>query len=89
MKQTIQKTIQKTIRRRRTEIGLTQRELAEGLGISYQAVSKWERGINLPDLLLLPRLCTLLGISTEELMGVPADSGDPPTTSPEEARKEL
>ena len=88
MKQTIQKTIQKTIRRRRTEIGLTQRELAEGLGISYQAVSKWERGINLPDLLLLPRLCTLLGISTEELMGVPADTNTPLPAIPEEPRKE-
>ena len=60
-----------TIRRLRKEKRLSQRELAEQLGVTCQAVSKWERGINLPDLLLIPALCGVLGVSADELLDMP------------------
>lgn len=46
---------------------LTQEKLAEKLGVSKNAVSKWERGLNLPDVSLMPELCSLLEISLNEL----------------------
>lgn len=64
-------TIHETIRRLRRSKGLSQKELAERLGVSCQAVSKWERGVNLPDILLLPALCATLGISADELLDCP------------------
>lgn len=50
--------------------GETQRELAEYLSISTQAVSKWCRGENLPDISLLPRIAAFLDVSIDELLGV-------------------
>ena len=52
----------------RKEKGLTQRELADILGISDKTVSKWERGNGLPDVSLMLPLCNLLGISVNELL---------------------
>jgi tellurite methyltransferase len=63
-------TIHETIRTLRKQKHLSQQELAQRLGVSYQAVSKWERGLNLPDILLIPELCRILGISTDELLGL-------------------
>lgn len=57
------------IREARTRNQLTQNDLANSLQVSPQAVSKWERGENAPDIALLPRLCVLLGISTDRLLG--------------------
>lgn len=48
--------------------GLTQEELASQLGVSSQAVSKWENDASCPDISLLPRLCKALGVSTDELL---------------------
>ena len=56
--------------RYRREHGLSQRELASLLGVSFQAVSKWEREVSYPDLCLLPKISTLLGISIDEMMGL-------------------
>ncbi len=50
---------------------LTQAELGEKLGVSPQAVSKWENGESLPDIMLLPTLCQVLGVSTDTLLEVP------------------
>lgn len=47
--------------------GLTQEVLGEKLGVSKNAVSKWERGLNLPDVSLMPELCSILDISLNEL----------------------
>lgn len=58
---------------------LTQSELAEQLGVSFQAVSGWERGENLPDLSRLPLLCKVLGISPEELFSQSDESYDKPS----------
>lgn len=48
---------------------MTQTEVAEALHISYQAVSKWERGESLPDITLLPRIAELFQISIDKLLG--------------------
>lgn len=52
----------------RRELGLTQKELAEKLFISDKAVSKWERGLSLPDVSLLLPLAECLGVSVAELL---------------------
>ena len=52
----------------RKEKGLTQKELAQALHVSAQAVSKWERGLNFPDLALLEPLGDLLGLTVSELL---------------------
>lgn len=48
--------------------GLTQEDLAAQLGVSSQAVSKWENDVSCPDISLLPQLCKVLGITTDELL---------------------
>ena len=50
---------------------LTQEKLGEMLGLSNQAVSKWENGDSMPDILVLPQLCEILGISIDSLLEVP------------------
>ena len=57
-------------KRVRTEQGVTQDALAEYLGISYQAVSKWETGTTLPDITLLPKLAVFFGVRIDELFSV-------------------
>lgn len=52
----------------RKEKGWTQKNIADELGITDKAVSKWERNIALPDIATIPRLAELLGVSVEELM---------------------
>lgn len=51
----------------RKEKNLTQVQLAEKLGITNQAVSKWETGKGMPDVALMQQLCDVLGISLNEL----------------------
>ena len=58
------------IRKLRAEHSVTQEELAAYLGISYQAVSKWETGATMPDIALLPRLAAFFGIRIDELFSV-------------------
>ena len=48
--------------------GLTQMQLAEQLGITDKAVSKWERGIAMPDSSIMLDVCAILGISVNELL---------------------
>ena len=54
----------------RKAAGLTQEKLGAQLGVSPQAVSKWEKAECLPDLLLIPNLCAALHISADELLEV-------------------
>jgi len=54
----------------RKEKGMTQKELAEKLGITDKAVSKWERNVSFPDTATIPKLAEILDVSVEELMNV-------------------
>lgn len=58
-----------TISRLRKECNMTQMELADKLGISFQAVSNWERGNTMPDIGKLPELAQIFGVTTDELLG--------------------
>lgn len=60
--------IGKYIAGKRKNLGLTQKQLAEKIGMSDKSVSKWERGICLPDVSLYFDLCSLLGISINEFL---------------------
>jgi len=62
-----QEKIGKFIATCRKEKNLTQEQLAEKLNISKNAVSKWERGMNLPDVSIMQELCKILGITLNEL----------------------
>lgn len=64
----------KTLRKKKD---LTQEKLAEYLGVSFQAVSKWETGVASPDLSMIVPLARLLGCSTDELFGIVDSSEDP------------
>ena len=57
------------IMRLRKENDLTQEQLANGLGITYQAVSKWETGVSSPDISMLPLLADVFEVSIDELFG--------------------
>jgi len=59
--------IGKFIAEKRKETNLTQEQLAEKLNISKNAVSKWERGLNLPDVSIMQDLCKILNITLNEL----------------------
>ena len=62
----------------RKEKGMTQKEIADQLGITDKAVSKWERNIAFPDTATIPKLAEILGVSVEDLMqvkAVPAPAG--------------
>ena len=62
-----QEKIGKFISVSRKNKDLTQEQLAEKLGVSINAVSKWERGLNLPDVSLMKTLCNILDITLNEL----------------------
>lgn len=58
----------------RKEKGMTQLELAEKMGVTDKAVSKWERDLSFPDVSSLPKLAEIFGVSVDELMQVKAES---------------
>lgn len=60
--------IGKYIAQKRKNLGLTQREVAEQLGMSDKSVSKWERGVCLPDVSVYMELCRIIGISLNEFI---------------------
>lgn len=61
-------TIGNRIAKFRKAKGMTQEELASIMGVSSQAVSKWENDASCPDISLLPQLCKTLGVTTDELL---------------------
>ena len=56
------------LRHLRKTAGMTQKELAEKLNLSFQAISKWENGDALPDTAILPDLCDALGTTADLLL---------------------
>ena len=62
-------TLGKRISAHRKQLGLTQDQLAEKLGVTAQAVSKWENDQSCPDISMLPKLAEIFGTSIDELLG--------------------
>ncbi len=64
------KTISEKIYELRKAKGFSQERLGEILGVSGQAVSKWEKADSLPDITIIPDLCMALEVTSDELLGV-------------------
>ena len=62
-------TLGKRIVENRKRMGATQDQLAERLGVTAQAISKWENDLSCPDITMLPKLAQIFGITTDELLG--------------------
>lgn len=60
----------------RKAAGLTQEKLGAQLGVSPQAVSKWEKAECLPDLTLIPLLCKALHVTADDLLDIPPQAAD-------------
>ncbi|MBP3651145.1 MAG: helix-turn-helix transcriptional regulator [Clostridia bacterium] len=65
------------IHRLRKERGMTQEQLAEALGVTFAAVSKWERGAATPELNLIAEMADLFGVSFDALVGFQMQQGGP------------
>ena len=65
----MEETLGKRIIANRKRLGMTQDRLAEQLGVTAQAVSKWENDQSCPDITMLPKLAGLFGISVDVLLG--------------------
>jgi len=62
------KKIGKLIADLRKKKGLTQQELGDKVGVGFRSVSKWERGITLPDITIINEISKILGITSDELL---------------------
>ena len=82
-------TIGKRIAALRREKELKQDELAEKLGVSAQAVSKWENDQTCPDISLLPLLAKTLGVSVDELLSGKEESAPAVQIIPVSERKDI
>ncbi len=71
----------------RREKEWTQEELAEKLGVSAQAVSKWENDVSCPDIMLLPEISKLFGVTVDALLG--CEPQMPVQLIPKEERKKI
>lgn len=83
-------TLGRRIARLRLEYGMTQERLAMKMGVTAQAVSKWENDLSAPDIMLLPELARTLGVSVDELLEgrksqevVPAEPEPAPEPEPQ------
>ena len=76
------------IKELRERHGLTQKELAEKLGVSAQAVSKWENNVNQPDVSTIRKLCAIFGISVDEFLqeSIPQNMATPNVTLTQNAQ---
>lgn len=58
------------IKELREQRGMTQKELAERMQVSFQTISKWENEVNLPDITHIPRLAEVFGVSSDVILGL-------------------
>lgn len=72
-------SISQNISRLRRQNGMTQEQLAEAMGVSFAAVSKWERGVATPELDTIVELADLFGVSVDALLGYEMRSNDVPS----------
>ena len=72
----MKKTLGTMIAELRKQHGMTQLELAEKMGVTDKAVSKWERDLSCPDINSIPNLAEVLGVSVEELMQVKKEAAE-------------
>lgn len=72
----MEETLGRRIVAGRKRLGITQDRLAEQLGVTAQAVSKWENDQSCPDITMLPKLAEIFGISVDALLGVAAPEPD-------------
>ncbi len=70
----MEETLGKRIAAHRKRMGLTQDRLAELLGVTAQAVSKWENDQSCPDITMLPKLAEVFSVTTDELLGLKAET---------------
>ena len=90
MNESVNESMGAIIARKRKELGMTQEQLAGALGISYQAVSKWENELSSPDISTLPLLADLFDITIYELFGrAPMQPEEKTLEEPEQAEEEL
>ena len=73
----MKKTLGTMIAELRKQHGMTQLELAEKMGVTDKAVSKWERDLSCPDINSIPNLAEILGVSVEELMQIKKEAAEP------------
>ncbi len=73
----MKKTLGTMIAELRKQQGMTQLELAEKMGVTDKAVSKWERDLSCPDINSLPNLAEILGVSVDELMQIKKAAAEP------------
>lgn len=76
--------LSENIKRLRAESGMSQEELAARLAVVRQTVSKWERGMSVPDADMVVRLAELFGVPVSELLGTQGRTRPP--TSPQSWR---
>lgn len=60
--------------RKKTKV--TQQELADSIGVSFQSISKWETGVSMPDITVLPSLANYFSVSTDQLLGLKPLDGE-------------
>lgn len=80
-------TIGQKLAKKRRRAGLTQDVVSEALGVTPQAISKWENDVSCPDITLLPKIAAVYSTTVDDLL-----SGDPATEVAlirEEARKDI
>ncbi|MCI8308335.1 MAG: helix-turn-helix domain-containing protein [Lachnospiraceae bacterium] len=63
-------SIEIQIRELRRQRGMTQKELAEKMEVSFQTISKWENGVNMPDITHIPKLAEIFGVSADVILGL-------------------